>query len=282
MNHIFQGAAGSVIGREHQRVGKNNQDAYFWGCQAQTWVAVVCDGCSSSPHSEVGAKLFAPIVGQELITQAQQRAVDATEFWPRVQTRLLTRLRSLIDAHLGEDASERQRCDFSRNYFLFTIVGAILTPEVTALFALGDGVLMLNGESISLPKHRDNAPPYLAYGGMASFQAEAQAGAYDLQVHRILPTMAVQSLLVGSDGVQDLIAAADRLLPGKADRVGEVSQFWMDDRFFKNPDYLRRRLFVINQESVRADWATQQVVRSPGLLPDDTTLITVRRCESGT
>jgi hypothetical protein len=59
--------------------------------------------------------------------------------------------------------------------------------------------------------------------------------------------------------------------------VGPLSQFWTDDRYFANPDALRRRLTLINRESVRADFESRRLVRTPGLLPDDTTVVVLRR-----
>jgi hypothetical protein len=74
----------------------------------------------------------------------------------------------------------------------------------------------------------------------------------------------VDSLLVGTDGVLDLEALADRCAAPGAGTVGPLRQFWEDDRFFLNPDMVRRRLTVIG--------------RGPsGPLPDDTTLIVLRR-----
>src|SRR4051812_948667 len=61
--------AGSVIGNEHILRQTNSQDKYrFAEVQAdeKTYlVGVVCDGCSSGLHSEVGAALQAEFIVQE-------------------------------------------------------------------------------------------------------------------------------------------------------------------------------------------------------------------------
>src|SRR5262249_52357565 len=64
MNDLFEVAAGSIPGRDHLGrgnllIGRNNQDAYAWSCQDEGLVAVVCDGCGSSSHSDIGATLGA-------------------------------------------------------------------------------------------------------------------------------------------------------------------------------------------------------------------------------
>jgi len=53
----FDIAAASVIGREHARAGRNNQDALSLLAQGEVLAAVVADGCGSGAHSEVGAQI---------------------------------------------------------------------------------------------------------------------------------------------------------------------------------------------------------------------------------
>ncbi|MDO8622315.1 MAG: protein phosphatase 2C domain-containing protein, partial [bacterium] len=57
-----------------------------------------------------------------------------------------------------------------------------------------------------------------------------------------------------------------------------IDQFWTDDRYFRNPDMVRRRLTLVNREAVRAE--NGMLARTPGLLPDDTTLVVIRRTSS--
>jgi hypothetical protein len=56
-----------------------------------------------------------------------------------------------------------------------------------------------------------------------------------------------------------------------------LSQFWEEDRYFRNPDALRRRLALINSEYTHLDREAGVLIREPGLLPDDTTLVAIRR-----
>jgi hypothetical protein len=87
----------------------------------------------------------------------------------------------------------------------------------------------------------------------------------EFQINQQIATEKVQSILIGTDGVIDLIKAENRNLPRKLEKVGSLSQFWQSDRYFDNPDLVRRKLFLINHQA-------------DGLLPDDTTLITLRIC----
>lgn len=270
MKNQFELAGGSVIGREHLRVGKNNQDAYFWNVTEAGAIAVVCDGCGSGIHSEVGAKL-----GARLIVETMQRVLNDNlhlehgEVWQTIQQMLLTQLQKVVE-QLGGDRTQTV-CD----YLLFTIAGVVITATTTAVFALGDGVIVINDQVIRLGPFLNNAPPYLAYGLLE----ENVSATHTLKVLQILPTDQVQSLLIGTDGVSDLIQVAEQAVLGRSETVGDMAQFWQDDRYFRNPDQVRRRLALINREITMFDKQAQQCLRQSGLLPDDTTLIVIRRKE---
>lgn len=267
MNLWIDVAAGSVAGRDHISTGKNNQDALAWVDLQPGSVAVVCDGCGSQPHSEVGAQLGAQLVTQVVMRQLDRASLADATFWPTVQRQVLAGLESLAHQLGGNLAETVQR------YLLFTLLGAVITPESTVIFGLGDGVYAINHKIYTLGPYAHNAPPYLAYhlltpGSLAS-------NLVPLQVYHCCPTTTVQTLLLGSDGVLDLIKAAALPLPGKTELVGEISQFWQAP-YFQNPDRLRRRLTLINRSVVQPDWDHQQLMQQPGLLPDDTTLVCLR------
>ena len=92
-----------------------------------------------------------------------------------------------------------------------------------------------------------------------------------------MPTKEISSLLIGSDGLENLILAAENNIPGKNEKVGPINQFWEDDRYFKNPDMIRRRLTLVNRTITKTDWDNRKILKEHGLLPDDTTLIVIRR-----
>jgi hypothetical protein len=75
----------------------------------------------------------------------------------------------------------------------------------------------------------------------------------------------IQSIVLGTDGAVDFEAMAERPIKGREAAVRSLSQFWSDDRYFKNTDMVRRRLAVLNRGPLG------------GLLSDDTTLVVVRR-----
>ena len=265
---LFDIAAGSVTGRDHVLAGRNNQDAYHWACLPQAVMAVVCDGCGSGKHSEVGAQ-----IGARLMIEAMSRALQgpAHAFWYRVRQDVLTQLRCLAKQFGGYFPSTVQ------DYLLFTVVGALVTPRRTCCFSLGDGVMVVNGDQLLLGPFPDNAPPYLAYELFDAPDGRPSALPQEFQMQRVLPTTAVQSIVLGTDGLETFLQAATRPIPGKRTTVGPLQQFWQEERYFTNPDAIRRTLALVNREVVQPNWEAQHLDRHAGLLPDDTTLVVIRR-----
>ena len=282
MTELFEIAAGSVAGRDHVLAGRNNQDAYVWSMSDQAVIGVVCDGCSKERHSEVGSQLTAQLLVETIRRHHLQGLARGNPnlpfihrgayfpFWEKVRLDVLAQIRVLANA-MGES--------FSRtvwNYFLFTTVGFIVTELGAAFFSIGDGVFFINDEMVRLGPFTDNKPPYLAYDlvDLPDDSFESSDLRFRLDIY---PPGAVDSLLIGTDGILDLIKSQDRVIPGKTELVGPISQYWESDRFFRNPDSVRRRLVIINRESVRVDPQKRSLVKEVGRLADDTTLIVLRR-----
>jgi hypothetical protein len=233
MQALFEVASGSIAGSYHRSIGKNNQDAYGSTSTEKATIAVVCDGCGSGEHSEVGAKLGVRLAVEAIASHLSDR-VDA-EFWEKLKLDLLGQLRDLAESLGGGNCNASQTVN---DYLLFTIVGAIATPMETVTFSIGDGVIAVNGKIARIGPFADNAPPYLAYGLYCP-------DAVGFQVCDRLPTEEVRSIPIGTDGLGDLIAAELRNLPGKQEKVGGISQFCQEERYFTNPDAIRRRLSLM-------------------------------------
>ena len=271
----FELAAGSVRGREHLRLGRNNQDAYAILSNEQYTVVVVCDGCGSGQHSEVGAQIGARLTIESLTIalssqSSQGNPISSHELLEQVRQDLLKQIDNLAQA-MGENW-----LDTLKDYFLFTIVGVVITSKDILVFSLGDGVIIINGQEIDLGSFPGNAPPYLAYGLCGNISN------HRFRVHSLSSIEQVESILIGTDGVRELMKVAQQQLPGKQELVGSISQFWQEDRYFTNPDQIRRRLSLINRKVTKFDRQTQKFQKTLGLLPDDTSLVVLRRLNSNT
>lgn len=271
--------AASVPGTQHTLPGKplwkNNQDAFHVVERPGVVVGVVADGCSKGAHSEVGATVGARVTACLVAEVAGRtdRATGATgpmgdAEWTEIRDALLSKMR-VMHLILGDDE------DVVRDCLLFALIGFVVTPEWTTIFRIGDGMDAVNGEVRVTPRFEvagrpdlENAPPYVMYAVTGSPVTDASPELLRFDV-RVFKTSDVRTLLVASDGGEDLLRAEAELFPGTTTEVGPLSQVF-DDAFFDNPDNLRRFLSRMNRETV-VDGRVHA-----GLLPDDTTIIAVR------
>ena len=273
----FEVAAGTVAGTEHASSGRNNQDGFACRWSEGALVGVVCDGCTASPHSEVGARIGARIVAEQLhqameISQDLDSRDGIAEMLEETRQKVISSLGALglaMGSNLAAVAGE---------YFLFTVVGFAIGRRSSFTFSIGDGVLAVNGEILNIGPFPGNEPPYLAYGSLVASSLEAtNPELLQFHIHHVLPTKELESVMVGSDGIEQARIAEIRALPGLTEPFGPLSQFWTEDRYFKNPATVQRRLAQANRCVSRMDWASRTRTEETGLLPDDTTLVVARR-----
>ena len=262
----FEVAGGSVIGRDDVDKGQNSHDAYDFVHIGKGIVAVVCDGCGSGKHSEVGAKIAARIVSHELARMLSRNTINLH----RLKITLISNM-AVIANGMGYSMS-----DIIGDYFLYTVICAIIDSKNTRIIGFGDGAYVLNGHVNNIDY--DNVPPYIAYNITGSSAFEKDPELADFRVLETIPTGFLGSLIIGSDGLYDLIRAAEKEMPGKKNKkVGNISQFWAEDKYFSNNFAISRKLRLINRTSSKIDWEKRRTDKQVGLLHDDTTFIVVRR-----
>lgn len=279
MDDLFEIISGLVIGKDHYQVKRNAQDAVFIKIGPRATLVLVADGCgeSSNGHNEVGAKIGVRLVAmtiERLLSRLDQKGIQDSywiSFFERVRQDVLARIR-LLALEMGESLTE-----VVSNYFLFTIVGVLITDTVSVFFNLGDGYMFVNGEEIKIGPFPDNKPPYLAYGLFDPGRIDVHADLLCFKIQKVLPTDNLENFLVGTDGLSDLIRAQNTILPARGTPVGIISQLWEEDRFFVGQFALQRFLNILNNATSMIDWANQRVDKFHGFLSDDTALAVGRR-----
>jgi hypothetical protein len=241
-------AGGSVAGRAHVRLGRGSQDAMAWRAGERA-IAVVCDGCSGGARSEVGAA-----IGARLWVAALAQRLDAgldlddEALWDGARDAVVARLDELAGAMHGPPAEKVS------THFLFTSVIAVWTDRQLAVRAIGDGAFAIDGELCALGPFDDNAPPYVGYAMLG------EAPAWSASVR--LAT--AERVLIATDGA---LAAA----------LGDLGALAQIDRWFANPDALRRHLAVVNREELVWDAERGAIERRGAPLDDDATIVVMRR-----
>ncbi len=226
----------SVIGREHVRLGRNNQDA--WACAERGAVraAVVTDGCSSEKSSEVGAQLAARWLANWVTEHAAPEAVgpDLATRATHALTAWLYRLAGTFD---GEFVDAVQR------HLLFTFLCAVSSEHRSLVFGVGDGVVVVDDDVVRLDSGDDNAPNYVAYRLLSGPKSDL----LEPRVHFWGDAHARIAVL--TDGFVSL-------------PTGTVQSF-CDLGDSTNPLSLQRRLNVLAEAERLGDDATAAVVVNP-------------------
>ena len=235
MTHLFETARGTVPGTKHTKTGTNNQDGSCLLVTSEATIAVVCDGCSSgtggSSHNDVGAQIGARILAKT-IADSLLFSQDVDWTWVRVKLR---RALHNVRYNLMIDLDEKTPV---LDYLLFTTLAVVVGKERTEAAAIGDGVVIINGEPRALRPVVKGAPDYIA------FELTTRADRpVPFEVVASLPTEELESFFVGTDGCNDLALAADRFVPGSSETIGPLSQFWENDAFYgeNHGDELRRQ-----------------------------------------
>jgi hypothetical protein len=264
MGAQFEIAGGTVTGREHYRLRANGQDAYAIVERGEISVGVVCDGCGDpgSKHSEVGAGIGARVVAHRLASMlgsnpgALSTEAETERTLERVRRDLVASLRKVARTMSDQPLDAVSEC------LLFTVVGCAITRENAAFFSQGDGVIAVNEQVMIIGPYPDNAPPYVAYALLPECQEQ---GDLRFTLHAHMRTEGLDSFMIGSDGVQDLIEA------------GEIDSFRADPLSYANPYSVSNRLRLLNTERTEIDWEGHRKSVRRGVLADDTTLIVGRK-----
>lgn len=277
----FEIATGTVVGRDHRKIGKNNQDACYLRVNQDSIIGIVSDGCGSAKYSEVGAQLLVRLCGKilnrylKLLRKCFNSDKGLSKYWNLIQRKVLLELLGIASA-LGSELKQ-----VISDYLLATILGFVVTQEKTIFFSIGDGEAYLNGHLFKFGSFPNNAPPYFAFLLLNKNSRPFCASMLNFSVDKIVETEKIETLLVGTDGIEELRKRAKDNIPGKKIVVGDISEWWKNDKYFSNKDAIRRQLFMINSDVAKARYEQngqiQKIERFSGLLRDDTSMIVLRR-----
>jgi len=288
MRTAFDVAVASVLGSDHARVGRNNQDAALVVRGDRFLLGVVSDGCGSCHRSEVGAVLATRLVARwvpQLLLDSP--AANFPAMMEVARKNIVFSVKQIADAVADLDHSALDTTEDGQflggglsadwivsDCFLATIVGFFATDEHVVLFRIGDGYTAVNG-AVGRHESKDNAPAYPAYDLLTMVDPETREEASKVAIE-VFPTQSIDRLMVATDGVRHIEEREYENVPGKSRPVGGLEQLWADEVFL-NPFRMGRSLSMLNHDVVVPDWAGQSLVTCPSILKDDTTVISIRR-----
>lgn len=271
----FTAVAGTVIGTEHRRTGRNNQDGYHIAANGYVISAAVSDGCSSSASSEVGAKLLSRFVAEEALKLIKYECVvKGSEIVDCLEERTIDYVRKILSMHQDPGSALDEM-------FLATIVGVIMNDYFTTIYTIGDGAYSLNGVVEVIDEN--NAPNYLAYKVLPG-NYKVDESKINFQIRKEVFTDEVESVVIATDGAVELEAKAESalLVLGKQERIGGLDQFEKDSRYLKNPSLLQKRLNQLNGEKTHVNWEERTFQKVGGIFRDDTTIVMLKRKDPST
>ncbi len=238
-------AAGSVIGRDHTRGRRNNQDAVAIEIADERWVLVVADGCGSGRGSEVGARLGSAFVASHFAERGFSAGIDAFE------PALLGYL-SQVAVAFGSGA---KRARGIADHLLFTFLAVVVEPSRTRVLGVGDGVVIHDSTRSVLTSGLENTPSYAAYD-LLSPEDLVGVGSTPWArpvLHADVPTASLSVIGVATDGASVLAESAN-------DPLAMICE---SARRSRNPYVVQRRLVALAERGPR--------------MSDDTTIALVWR-----
>jgi hypothetical protein len=230
----------SAIGREHVRLGRNNQDAVATARGGSAVVAVVCDGCSAEPGSEVGAQLGSRFLANWLALRMAQAplGLDVAETATDTLGAWMYRIAPSLDPTPDSMAGVLQR------HFLATFLAAVTQGDRALVFGMGDGVVQVDDVNTILDSGPANTPEYLAYRFIRDSRARPRVHFYGTARRVALLT----------DGFEPLLRQ-----DGHA-----IDTLFDDEVVWHNPVHLQRRLNIMAERERFGDDATLALINLEG------------------
>jgi len=157
----------SITGSSHQIKGLKNQDAFACAKRNGVKVSVVCDGCSSSPNADLGAKFIAENLADIFLDRILKSIGENISLNRKSEREKISRdcrkkILKLIEQSSPDGTDKELTCfDYIMDVFLATAMVGVITNDHVWLSTCGDGVYFIDDEFTLINEGR--APNYLAY-----------------------------------------------------------------------------------------------------------------------
>lgn len=290
---------GSVPGTRHCKPGipswTNNHDAYASGFVGKSFYGIVCDGCGSAKHPEVGAKLTAKwcanFIEKELKENdgywGVEESVEKLNLY--LTRRFNNHLFNMIELsdydnrmYVDKQLLPCQVEEYVFDYLLATMLSFVADGDKVHFFGYGDGVWGFNDEITIIESHA-NMPAYFAYNlinRVGTKYAHIDIVKVYSSLNCIIDHHNWQNIFVATDGLADLEQHKDKIRPHDKEPHGGIKKLLdFSDVKSENTNALQRRLAILQNfhASLNLEESTPRIIKSFGLLPDDTTVVAAEK-----
>lgn len=190
-----------IIGNEHVFAKTNSQDFCGFVEHDKKIIGVICDGCSSGKHSEVGASL----IGIQLLKLLDK--IDFTGDMNVYRISIQIQIESFIYHFMNLMFEELvDKVYFVNDYLLTTFIFCVIDKENTLIGHAGDGIMAIsqNGELNVENVNHNNSPHYIAYNLVPEELLTSTKVKSDFEIKRY-STSDIDSIIIASDGLEPLV-----------------------------------------------------------------------------
>lgn len=251
--------AGSVIGRSHWNKLKNNQDAYVVFEAAINGKEYLCgavaDGCSGGRNSrnEVGAILLTAFLKNALYNAVVQIRPDDSFY--EIPGLIFRQMIEYLGNVAGMTACiwSNSDIDFILDHLLCTFIGFVMGPDELAVFACGDGMIMINDQVTVFDQ--GNTPLYPAYLLLEPGLIDPAVMLPQQFTEHYYPAHAIERFAIATDGLTEAYLRDPDLIGGIWDyeRGVKAGLKWWLNKGMRDLNLFRDDCTVVAIERAKTD-----------------------------
>lgn len=221
-----------IIGNEHVFAKTNRQDFCGFINEEDKISGVICDGCSSGSHSEVGASLLGMYILKLL--NRLEISDDLNVYRINIQVQLESFIYSLMNLMFN---STIDKVYFVNEYLLTTFTFCVITDDKLIIGHAGDGIIAIkqNGLLSIENVNHDNKPHYLAYNLVPEEVLDSVKVKSDIDISSY-KTSEIDSVIIASDGIEPLIEKnlITELYGNKGRKLQRKFNIWQNSKMFSD------------------------------------------------
>lgn len=241
----FKITSASIIGKSHYNLNYNNQDALKYYQNEDLILGVICDGCGSGAYSEVGANLGANYFVNYFVDSFINNKIT-NELINNFEDEMIVFFNKLIELQKNNEAKIE---DFIFNYLYFTILGFVVTEDITYIISSGDGFYKVNENCFFI--NQENKPKYLANKILNKN--------YSFNCYKY-ETEAINLLSISSDGIHSI---NEHFMNSNLENISTFSEIFDFEGFYDNEIEFSKFL--------------KDLSINKNILTDDTSIIMLKR-----